>query len=70
MLFRNSLFLAAGIRNLTVLSTILLTTVTNNDKNDKMTRPHVHLRGGGGKQDNSICRFNFHALAVSEDLYD
>lgn len=36
--------LAAGIRNLTVLSTILSRTVTNDNKNDKMTRPHVHLR--------------------------
>lgn len=60
--------LAADIRNLTFLSTILSRTVTN-DKNDKTTWA---LKEGEGewKWVSAICGFNFHALAVSKDFYD
>lgn len=65
--------LPAGVPNLTVLFCVLFRTVTNSDKNDKMTSPHVHLGKGEKKnttQDNSICGSNFHTLAVSRDLHD
>lgn len=46
----------AGVWNLMFLSCVLQRTVTNNDKNDNMTRPHVHLRGGGRERRGRIIQ--------------
>jgi len=48
--------LPAGVPNLTVLFCVLFRTVTNSDKNDKMTSPHVHLGKGKKKTQHRIIQ--------------